>query len=727
MQVPDAHARDEPIDAELDAPFEVSAVKVGSRERYALKAEDAFAIIDAHGDINADGSGSDGLYSADTRYLSHLRVRVMGADALLLGSSLARDGTYAHADLTNADIQAEGRTLLAKDQIHIERTVYVRAGGLHQRLMFSNYGQTDVELPVSISFDNDFADIFEVRGTCRSHRGRQSFQKTGPAEMTLSYVGLDAEKRTTRLSFSAVPASLTHRAANYVFSLPSMGKAVVDIDIGVNPTTQPRRQSFLSGLLGTRKEFARKVAWCDVKTGNEQLNVALRRGGADIALLMTRTPRGVYPYAGVPWFSTPFGRDGIITALELLWIYPELARGVLRFLAAHQAQHVDSFSDAEPGKILHELRGGEMAARKEVPFGTYYGSIDSTPLFVVLAGQYWKRSGDYALIRELWPNIEAALRWMDEFGDRDGDGFIEYHRAASSGLVNQGWKDSGDSIFHADGSLCRGPIALVEVQAYAYEARSLAAEMAQALGDAERGEQLSLQAQELQRNFEAAFWSDELGGYVLALDGEKKQCRVLSSNAGQVLRSGIAETGRGQKVAEAMLSPRMFSGWGIRTLSDGEDRYNPMSYHNGSVWPHDNAMIGAGLAGFKADGVERVLKAMLDAAAEMDQCRLPELFCGFPRRRGRAPVLYPVACSPQAWASGALFMLLQSLLGLEIDGRNRIVQMRGSGLPRWLPFVEVADLPIGGGACSVRFERGESGQTTVIVLANSANATIEIG
>ncbi|MEI9901136.1 MAG: glycogen debranching N-terminal domain-containing protein [Hyphomicrobium sp.] len=692
----EAQSRFEPLDVASDAPFEVAAEKVGARERYALKSEDTFAVIDAHGDINADGAGADGLFDSDTRYLSHLRLSVQGADPLLLGSSLAADGTYVHADLTNPDVHIDQETLLAKDQVHIERTVYVHAGGLHQRLMFSNFGHRQIDLPVSIAFDNDFADIFEVRGTRRLRRGKRSVLKQSPSEIVLKYLGLDGVERATRLSFSQEPQSLTRDAATYVFALPSGGKSVIDIHIGVN-LAPPPRQSFLSGLLSTRKGFARKTAWCDVATGSSALNTAFARAAADVSLLMTRTRSGLYPYAGVPWFSTVFGRDGIITALELLWLYPDLARGVLRFLAAHQAQSVDQLSDAEPGKILHEMRGGEMAARREVPFGAYYGSVDATPLFVVLAGQYWRRSGDDALLRELWPSIDAALRWMDEFGDRDGDGFIEYHRAASSGLVNQGWKDSGDSIFHSDGNLARGPIALVEVQAYAYEAKSLAAEMALSLGDGQRSEQLRSQAADLKRRFEAAFWSDELGSYVIALDGDKRQCRVLSSNAGHVLRSGIADAHRAQQVADAMLSPRMFSGWGIRTLAEAQARYNPMSYHNGSVWPHDNAIIGQGLARAAPAAVERVFKAMLDAAGEMHQQRLPELFCGFSRRRGRAPVLYPVACSPQAWASGALFLLLQSLLGIELDGHTRTVSIRRPRLPHWLPYVELRRLPVGRG------------------------------
>ena len=715
--------------AEPEDRFDVAASEISARQRYSLKADDTFAVFDAHGDLNADGTGSDGLFHADTRYLSHLRMTVMGVDPLLLGSSLARDGTYVHADLTTPDVFRDGRLVLAKDQVHIERTLYVHAGGLRQRVMLSNYGQAAIELPVAFSFDNDFADIFEVRGITRARRGSRAYETRGPSEVVVGYVGLDAEHRVTRVTFAETPKSLNGTTAKYVFSLASKSRAVVDIGIDLDTKREARRerQSFLAGLLGVRRAFANKLGWCGVNTGSDDLNTALHRSATDVTHLMTQTDGGLYPHAGIPWFSTVFGRDGLITALELLWIHPEMARGVLRFLAAHQATTCDPDSDAEPGKILHEVRRGEMAALKEVPFGAYYGSVDSTPLFVVLAGLYWQRTADDQLLRELWPNIEAALRWMDTYGDRDGDGFIEYYRAAPSGLVNQGWKDSGDSIFYADGTLCSGPVALVEVQAYSYEGRTLAALLARHMGFDRRAQELAQQAESLKSRFEACFWSEELGSYAVALDGSKRPCLVAASNAGQILRSGIA-TGRcASSVADLMMSPQLFSGWGVRTVANDAIRYNPMSYHNGSIWPHDNALIGAGLGACgRREGVERILTGLLDAAMLMDQHRLPELFCGFPRRRGRAPVLYPVACSPQAWASGALFYLLQSMLGLAIDGRHRTVRFARPLIPSWLGYVELMNLPVGDARVSLRLTSGPHDRPELIVLANESRATIEL-
>ncbi|MFL6835393.1 MAG: amylo-alpha-1,6-glucosidase, partial [Xanthobacteraceae bacterium] len=416
----------------------------------------------------------------------------------------------------------------------------------------------------------------------------------------------------------------------------------------------------------------------------------------------------------------------LITALQMLWLDPRIAQGVLRRLAAFQAKTDDPASDAQPGKILHEMREGEMAALREVPFGLYYGTVDATPLFVMLAGLYAERTGDDATVAELWPTIEAALAWIDGPGDRDGDGFVEYYRATEEGLANQGWKDSQDSIFHADGRLAEGPIALVEVQGYVYCAKLLAARCAERLGRGDQARRLTAEAEALKEKFDASFWCPELGTYALALDGNKEPCRVRSSNAGQVLFTGIAKPERAMEVGEGLMRQQFFSGWGIRTIASTEARYNPMSYHNGSIWPHDNALIALGLARYGLRrSVERVFKGLFDAATYMEMRRLPELFCGFQRSRGRGPTHYPVACAPQAWASATPFTLIEASLGLQFDPAGNEIVLRNPRLPSFLDEVVLRNLQLKQSSVDLKVRR-HANEVSVEILERRGQVQVSI-
>jgi glycogen debranching enzyme len=690
-----------------ETPFYIAATQQpATRPTRTLKYGDTFIVLDGRGDITATASGSTGLFHRDTRYLSRLELLVNAAHPLLLGSNLRDDNSAFSVDLTNPDLMADQRVVMEKDTVHILRTMFLWRGTAYQRLGVRNYGESAVTLQISILFDNDFADLFEVRGAHRERRGTASAKLNGNDQVLLVYHGLDNKVRRTALTFDPPPERLTMGAAVYELTLePGTTKSLFLAVSCDAPDGRPL--PFMGAFISARRELRRAtLQQTSVETSNDRFNEMLCRSAADLAMLMTDTPQGRYPYAGIPWFSTTFGRDGLITALQMLWWSPDVARGVLRRLAVYQAEGVDPLADAEPGKILHEMRGGEMAALREVPFGLYYGSVDSTPLFVLLAGLYAERTGDVQTVAELWSAIEAALAWIDGPGDPDGDGFVEYQRANEQGLVNQGWKDSHDAIFHADGRLAEGPIALAEVQGYVYAAKQMAAQCARRMGNYAKARQLDAEASRLAAQFENAFWCPDIDTYALALDGAKKPCRVRTSNAGQVLFTGIAAPERAASVAKGLMQTRFFSGWGIRTVAQGEARYNPMSYHNGSIWPHDNALIGLGLAHYDhKQAVETLFEGLFGAATYMDHRRLPELFCGFQRHHGQGPTLYPVACSPQAWASATPFTLLAASLGLQFDPFKGEIRLCNPRLPSFLDEVLLRNLRLGSASVDLRVRR----------------------
>jgi glycogen debranching enzyme len=673
-----------------------------------LKHGETFAVFDRYGDIQPLGLGEQGLYHEGTRFLSHLILRVGHNRPLLLSSTVRDDNAFLAVDLTNPDLTADGQVAVPRGTVHFLRKKFLWEGTCYEQLRIMNYGLILVNLDLSLQFDADFADIFEVRGFRRARKGRQHPAAVEPGVIWRAYEGLDDVTRRTCIKCSPAPATTSASELHFTLHLPPKGEATFDLTVtcdAASPVTAPVRFAIAASKAKDALRPARS-GYCEISTSNGQFNHFLNRALADLHMMLTDTVTGPYPYAGVPWFSTAFGRDGIITGLECLWINPDIARGVLAYLAATQAQEESAAQDAEPGKILHETRRGELAALGEIPFRQYYGSVDSTPLFVMLAAAYYERTGDRAFIEAIWPNIERALHWIDTYGDADRDGFIEYSRRSPKGLVQQGWKDSYDAVFHADGALADGPIALCEVQAYVYAAKRGAAELAAMLGDEPRARELSRQAQILREAFDRAFWCETLATYALALDGSKRQCQVRTSNAGQCLFTGIVGRHQAQRIAHTLMDEDGYSGWGIRTLAATEARYNPMSYHNGSVWPHDNALIAYGLGryGLK-DHVLQVLTGLFEASLFLDLQRMPELFCGFAQRPGEGPTLYPVACAPQAWSAAAVFMLLQACLGLEVRSPAAQVSFSHPVLPEFLQEVQIKNLKVGSGAVDLLFTR----------------------
>jgi glycogen debranching enzyme len=701
---------------------------LADQETVVLKEGDSFAVFNKHGDIHQIGSGSQGIYHNGMRFLSETELNINGQKPLLLSSNPREDNQMLVVDLTNPDLPVENEEVILRGTIHISRVKFLWKGVYHEKILLLNFGRDAVNITVEVTFDADFSDIFEARGTVRTRRGRMNAPVQRDRRVELSYTGLDGVTRKTTINFSPVPDDLHSGVATYRLSLGPKEEVGLELAFGFMEDKEPYQfLDFETAQTDMNAHVKRVGDYCaEINTSNDQFNEWINRSKSDLITMSTRTPYGLYPYAGIPWYSTAFGRDGIITAMECLWVEPELAKGVLTFLAATQAKNFNDFQDAEPGKIFHETRKGEMAELGEIPFKLYYGTIDATPLFISLAGAYLERTNDIATIKKIWPNIEMALHWIDHHGDIDGDGFVEYKTKSSKGLTNQGWKDSFDSIFYEEGELAKDPIALCEVQGYVYDAKVRASEIAMQIGETEKAEDLQKAAAQLKENFNRKFWSKSKQTYYIALDGDKKPCNVISSNAGHCLFSGIATPERAILTASNLLNENMFSGWGIRTISSGEARYNPMSYHNGSIWPHDNAMIAYGFSRYKLMNESvRVLKAMYDASQQYNGKRLPELFCGFHRIKGQPPTSYPVACSPQAWSVGAVFMMLQACLGLKINAATNTIKFCQPVLPSFLKEITITNLRVNDKLLILQIRRAMEG-VEVHQLNPDAEVVIEV-
>lgn len=710
-----------------DLYYILSDTSLAAENNKVLKHGDMFAIYGNQGNMGRFGFEDQGLYYEGTRFLSKLVFRMGQRYPVFLSSIVKEDNDAVTFDFTNCNLNPGRGNMLKRGDVHLERSVFLYERTLYEKIEIANYSLEPAEFSVEIEFDADFVDIFEVRGMERQGRGLLLEPIEVAGGVVLSYTGLDSITRKSSVLFDPGPDWINGRKVGFNVSLEPHQSSLLCMRVACDTKLGSPVFDYESAHAMMRSQVRKfRDGQCVIETSNEQFNDWLGRSASDLFMMLSATEHGLYPYAGIPWFSTVFGRDGLITAMETLWLYPDIARGVLLYLASQQSQRLDIAQDAEPGKILHEQRKGEMVNLGEIPFGQYFGSIDSTLLFLMLGGYYYRRSGDRELIERLWPNFERALQWIDGYGDQDGDGFVEYSKKSPNGLLQQGWKDSDDSVFHDDGSIAEPPIALCEVQGYAYEAKLQMAWIAKELGNEKAAEQLSRQAQQLKVKFHDKFWCDKIGGYALALDGNKQPCCVRSSNAGHCLFTGIASEQAAVKITHSLMDEASFSGWGIRTIATGQLRYNPMSYHNGCIWPHDNALIAYGMSryGLKQAAV-RVLSGLFDAAIFIESYRLPELFCGFARRHGEGPIPYPVACKPQAWASAAVFLLLQACLGISIDHAASTLYFDNPVLPACLERLRIRNLPIAGGSVDVNLHRYPS-DVTVNVSRRSADVEVMV-
>ena len=713
---------------------------------HVLKHENLFMLTNAHGDIRPDGRGL-GLYDSDTRVLSTYDMQLNGVHPVVLRAGPAAS-YYSTTELTNPDLFADparqldgSEVVLRRQSVGIVRERVV-AGGLRERIVITNYTTTPERSQVTLALDADFADIFELRGAVRAKRGERLPNVIGDDRITFRYRGLDDVLRRTHVSITPAmavvaggetggdgvvtlaldetiaPGGVLTLTVEVWYDAEPAAEAGKNVDAAEDdeqaPDPMPR--------IDADQAIAMHRAWRQSSAAIDATHVlaerALGRASADLRLLLNtdRQTGERYIAAGVPWFSCLFGRDSIITSIQLLSVRPQIARNTLRLLAHYQATDVDDWRDAQPGKILHELRNGELAGTGEIPHTPYYGAVDSTPLWLMLLDAYERWTADDELLEQLWPNALAALKWIDDYGDLDHDGFVEYQRLSARGLANQGWKDSWDSIRNRDGSLADGPIALVEVQGYVYAARRGMARLARLRGEIELAEREERAAAQLKDNFEQAFWMANVGTYAIALDGRKQRVDAIASNAGHALWTGIASEQHAPSVARVLTSGAMWSGWGIRTLSEETVGYNPIGYHLGTVWPHDNGICAAGFARYAlSEEARKVCGALLDSTVYFREARLPELFCGFDREQSPLPVPYPVACSPQAWASGSLFHMVNATLGLTPDARNNRLELVRPALPEWLSSLRVRNLRVGDALVDLAF-KGEPGSISVEVL-----------
>jgi glycogen debranching enzyme len=668
-----------------------------------LKDGDLFLIFTPGGELPEGAAHGLGLYYHDCRYLHTYQLRLNGQAPTPLGVSTAA-GDSGRVELTNPELSGSDGTL-ARDTLSIEwsRALDGDEPSLTDTLTFHNWGPESAEVELELCFGSGFEDVFEVRGLLEERLGTLHRPAWRQGTLQFRYDGADGVERSLTVE---VPPELVRRKGT-----------TLTAQLALKPRESRRLELRLvihesPPAAADGRTARQEEPWPGpgaVSSDSLLLDEVFRRCFADLRLLRSTLRGRSFIAAGIPWFATLFGRDSLIAALQLLPYAPEVARDTLRLLAEYQADRIDEYRDAEPGKILHEYRTGEMARSGAIPHSPYYGTVDATPLFLIVLGEYVAWTGDLGLFDELRHNVARALHWIDHSGDRDGDRYVEYRSTSKHGLVNQGWKDSGNAIIDAEGRIAKPPIALVEVQAYVYAAKLAIAGLCDRRGEAELAAQLRREAETLAGQFDRDYWVDELDCYAMALEARKEPLRVVSSNAGHALWCGIARQDRAARLAPRLMADDMFSGWGVRTLSADSCGYNPVGYHLGTVWPHDNGIIAAGLKryGFSS-AARRIVDGIIAAAAEFGHRRLPELWTGFSRRQYPTPIRYPVACHPQAWAAGSVPFQLQHLLGLQPDGCERRLRVVRPVLPGLAGWLEVHGLAVGDARVDLRFEAQRS-------------------
>ena len=693
------------------------------RDALVIREQDMFLLTDTSGNVPPDNPSGFGLYHLDTRHLSVYDFSFADARPVVLLST-AELGFSEEQMLTNPAMPCLQGRILPRGTIEARRQ-RVMEDVLEETLSVTNYNIFPIEIDVVYTLDADFADIFEVRGSKRKKRGQILPPRIEDGTMIFAYEGLDGHRRETLISFSQPPFSTNEGRVTFRLSLSHRESTTIRLLVATDGRSKAARgMERLVAIPSRYRQWMESSA--QVGTNNEFFNALLERSFTDLRMLWNQEDDGGYLAAGTPWYDTLFGRDSAIASVQMLAYKPEIARHSLKMLARWQGKKSHAWQDEEPGKILHEWRQDEMTAAGELPFSPYYGSVDSTPLFLLLAGEYYAWTADLEVLRELEPNLRAALHWIDALADIDGDGYIEYKARSAAGLVNQGWKDSPDAITNADGTLAKPPIALVEVQGYVYAAKKKLAPVFAALGDQELAQQLSRQAAQLKRRFNRDFWLEESNFLALALDGDNHQVATITSNPGHALWAGIVQRRLAEPVVDVLMRNDMFSGWGIRTLSAASNRFNPLGYHLGTVWPHDNSIIAMGFKkyGFE-DELNEVATALFDAARSFPYYRLPELYAGSARSIQHTPVPYPVACRPQAWAAGSFPLILQAILGLAPSapqGELLIVRPR---LPYWLDNVQVRNLRVGRGSADLLFSRrGARTRVEVLTVRGRLNVSV---